>query len=218
MRILALLVTLFASVWPAPQATTRSFAIVAHRFSYDITPSPFVVNQGDTVTLDITSSDVEHGFALDGYPTVNFNNILPGKHTTVTFVANTPGTFTYQCTFFCGSGHSNMNGVFTVTAAAAAPTIASFAPSSGPAAGGTVVAITGTNFQNGATVQFGSAAAVSVTVNTATSISAIAPVHAAGAVTITVTNPDGQSATSAGSYTYVAPAGHGKRRAVRQHG
>ena len=60
-----------------------------------------------------------------------------------------------------------------------------------------------TNFQNGASVKFGDANAVSTTVNSSTSISAIAPAHAAGDVAITVTNPDGGSATF-GSYTYVA--------------
>ncbi len=183
-------------------AVTKAFSVTAHRFDYTITPSPFVVNQGDTVTLDITASDTTHGFFLEAYD-VDVQ-IGQGAHTTRTFVANTPGTFTFFCTVFCGSGHGGMNGILTVNAAAVSPSISSFTPTSGPATGGTVVAITGSNFQNGATVKFGDAAAVSTTVNSATSISAIAPVHAAGDVTLTVTNPDGQSA-SFGPYTYTNP-------------
>lgn len=183
---------------------TKSFTVVAKRFTFTFSPSPFVVNQGDTVTLDITSSDVEHGFLLDQY-FPGGTTFSPGQHRTVTFVANTAGTFTYLCTFFCGSGHGSMNGVFTVNAAASpAPTVSSFTPRTGSTSGGTVVAITGSNFQNGATLKFGSVSAVSVTVNSSSSISAISPAHAAGDVTLTVTNPDGQSGT-ADAFTYIAP-------------
>ncbi len=68
-----------------------------------------------------------------------------------------------------------MSGEMTVTAPATPPTVTSFLPHSGSTAGGSVVAISGTNFQNGATVSFGDASAVKVTVNSATSISAISP-------------------------------------------
>src|SRR5208283_4716494 len=70
-----------------------------------------------------------------------------------------------------------------------------------PTSGGTVVTITGTNFQSGATVEFGSAAATGVTVNSATSISATTPADSAGAVTVTV-NSGGQSATLPGGFTF----------------
>lgn len=65
--------------------------------------------------------------------------------------------------------------------------------------------IEGANFQNGATVKFGDVAAVSVTVNSSTSISAAAPAHAAGPVAITVTNLDLQTAVSSTNYVYEIP-------------
>ncbi len=220
MRILALLVTLVASLWPVPEATTKTFNITAHAgstasaFGFDVSPSPFVVNQGDTVTLNITSVDVLHGFILPDYG-VNVD-LIPGKTVTKTFVATTAGAFPYACTQpSCGVGHTNMVGTMTVVVAA--PTVASITPNAGPAAGGTVVAISGTNFQSGATVTFGDAPAASVTVNSDTTITATAPAHASAIVTITVTNPDGQS-VSAGSFTFAAPSGKGRRRAVKQHG
>jgi len=204
MRFLVILVTLFASMWPEPQATTKTFNITAHQFAFDISPSPFVVNAGDTVTLNMTSRDVIHGFFMPDWG-VNVD-LVPGKTVTKTFVANAAGSFTYQCSVStCGSGHTSMVGTFIVNAAPPAPTVTSFTPANGPAAGGTVVTITGTNFQSGATVMFGDAAAASVTINSATSISATAPAHASGGVTIVVTNPDGQSAT-AGTFTF-APSG-----------
>lgn len=188
---------------------TKSFTVVAKQFTFTVTPSPLVVNQGDSVTLDVSTASndpVQHGFALEQYfqggTTMN-----PGQHRTVTFVANMPGTFTYFCTVpSCGNGHNLMVGTLTVNAPATPPSITSFTPTQGSASGGNNVAITGTNFQNGATVKFGGTAAVSVTVNSATSINATSPVHAAGAVSITVTNPDGQTATSPNTFTYLAPS------------
>lgn len=77
-----------------------------------------------------------------------------------------------------------------------APSITSVSPSSGPVAGGTVVTISGANFASGTKVNFGSTAASSVTFVSSTSLQATTPpVGAAGNVNVTVTNPDGQSAT-----------------------
>ena len=58
--------------------------------------------------------------------------------------------------------------------------VTSVAPNSGPATGGTSVAITGTNFQTGATVRFGGTLATAVTVVSSTQIAATAPAHAVG--------------------------------------
>jgi hypothetical protein len=78
---------------------------------------------------------------------------------------------------------------------APAPTVSAVSPASGPAAGGTTVTITGTNFTAGNTVSFGGHAATGVTVNSATSITATSP-SGSGTVDVTVTGPGGTSATS----------------------
>ena len=93
----------------------------------------------------------------------------------------------------------------TGVAAAPSPTIGSVSPNSGTTIGGTSVTISGTGFANGATVSFGGAAATGVTVSGTASISAVAPAHAAGLVDVVVTNPDGNSGTGNGAYTYVNP-------------
>ena len=85
-----------------------------------------------------------------------------------------------------------------------APTVAGVSPNTGPTAGGASVTITGANFASGATVTFGGTAALSVTVANATSITASTPAHAAGAVSVAVTNPDGQSGALANGFTYTA--------------
>jgi len=86
------------------------------------------------------------------------------------------------------------------------PTVTNVDPSTGLATGGTAVVITGTNFQDGATVKFGSVPATFVGFNTPTSLSASTPAGTAGGVTVTVTNPDGQSASLPDGFTYISSA------------
>ncbi len=85
-----------------------------------------------------------------------------------------------------------------------APTVTAVSPTSGPAAGGTVVTITGTVFVNVTLVNFGATPAATFTVNSSTSITATAP-SAAGTVDVTVATNNGTSATSAADqFTFVA--------------
>jgi hypothetical protein len=82
-----------------------------------------------------------------------------------------------------------------------APVIEVVAPSSGPSAGGSLVAISGMNFVSGASVRFGSNAATGVTVVSPSSIICTTP-SGTGTVNVTVTNPGGASATLSNGYTY----------------
>ena len=91
---------------------------------------------------------------------------------------------------------------YTYTTSNPAPTVSAITPNSGTANGGTAVTIAGTGFLAGATVKLGGAAATGVTVVSSTSITATTPAHAAGAVSVVVTNSDAQSGTLASGYTY----------------
>ncbi|CEJ07855.1 Cell wall-binding protein, partial [Acididesulfobacillus acetoxydans] len=83
------------------------------------------------------------------------------------------------------------------------PSITGVSPSVGPAAGGTVVTITGSSFTGTTGVSFGGTAAASFTVNSDASITAVSPAHADGTVDVTVTTPGGTSAAvSADRFTY----------------
>lgn len=83
---------------------------------------------------------------------------------------------------------------------AAAPTITSFSPASGKS--GDTVTIIGTGFTAASVVKFNSKVVTTLTVNSATSISATVPSGATtGSITVTTT---GGTATSSGIY-YVAP-------------
>ena len=82
------------------------------------------------------------------------------------------------------------------------PTVTSISPTTGPAAGGTSVTITGTGFTSAATVKFGGNAATSVTYVSPTQIIAVSPAGT-NTVDITVTNIDGTSAKVAtDKFTY----------------
>jgi hypothetical protein len=85
------------------------------------------------------------------------------------------------------------------------PTVTALAPASGRTAGGTAVTITGTGFVNGATVTIGGSAATSVVVASATSITAVTPAHAAGAVDVVVAVPGGLTGTLTSGFTFILP-------------
>ena len=199
-------------VIPQPAAVdataAKTFNMVARSFQFDITPSPFVVDQGDVVTINLSvpQNDLasQHGLLMDTY-VENAVIVDKGKSKTITFTATTIGTFPFVCAVpSCGIGHDNMFGTLIVRQATLpAPAISSVTPSSGVTTGVTVVTIAGSNF-NSATVTFGGNAAT-IRSSSATSLEVSTPAHAAGAVAVVVTNGDGQSATRAGGFTYVLP-------------
>jgi len=104
-----------------------------------------------------------------------------------------------------GGGKATKTDAFEFSAAAA-PTITSLSVTTGTSLGGTLLTISGTNFSAGTTVSFGGTAAASAAALNATTISARTPAHAAGAVDVKVSLPDGQSATNASAFTFVAAA------------
>jgi hypothetical protein len=76
----------------------------------------------------------------------------------------------------------------------AAPSVTAISPSTGSTARPTPVTISGTGFLAGATVTV-DAMALGVTVVNSTTITAIAPAHAAGPADVVVTNPSGSGGT-----------------------
>ena len=126
---------------------------------------------------------------------------------------------TFQCQVYCGTSMLTNSWVWSPTV----PTVTAMSPTTGATTGGTAITITGTGFLSGATVQFvevpGAAPSstnnvitvspANVTVNSPTSISAVAPsVIDLAAYHVTVTTLKGTSAYSANdvfTYTPVAP-------------
>lgn len=74
-------------------------------------------------------------------------------------------------------------------------------PNTGPAAGGTVVTITGDDLKDVTGVTFGGTAGTALVKDSDESIHVTAPAHAAGAVNVVVTDPSGSKTVTAG-FTY----------------
>jgi subtilisin family serine protease len=84
------------------------------------------------------------------------------------------------------------------------PVVTAISPNRGPASGGTMVTIAGSNFKSGATVTLGGAAASNVTFVSSTQITATTPAHFPAVVDVVVTNPDAQSGTLLRGFTFEA--------------
>lgn len=98
------------TVEPEVKPVTRTVNMTAKQWVFE--PARVIVNQGDTVVLNITSVDVDHGFSLSAFG-VNVK-LAPNTTETVTFVADKKGSFTFSCNVFCGSGHGSMKGTLVV--------------------------------------------------------------------------------------------------------
>lgn len=84
----------------------RTFRVEARQFAYS--PSELRVNPGDTVTIQLVSTDVVHGLYIDGYGiSVEAD---PGQTKSLTFVADKPGSFRLRCNVTCGAMHPFMIG------------------------------------------------------------------------------------------------------------
>ncbi len=192
-------VTVKATTAGGTSASGEHFTYVATPTITKVTPAAGPTGGGTTVTLNGT------GF-VSGATTVTFGGTTIGAGS-VTFVSSTqikvtspshaPGTVTVKATTVGGTSTSGEH--FTYEAA---PTVASFTPTSGPSSGGTTVVITGTHFTGATSVKFGTTATASFSVTNATHITAKTKAHAAGTVLINVTTPGG-TATSTTDYTFV---------------
>jgi hypothetical protein len=165
-----------------------------------ITPNSGTINGGTPVTITGTNfltgaTVIVGGNAATGVTVVSSTSI------TATTPAHAAGAGSVVVTNTDGQSGTLTNG-FTYIVTNPAPTVTSIAPNFGNPSGGTAVTITGTDFASGATVTFGGTAATGVTVVSGTSITATAPAHAAGVVTVAVTNTDNQTGTLNNGYTY----------------
>jgi cytochrome c oxidase subunit II len=121
-------VALFAvSGVAAQEATTQVIEVTAKKYEYS--PSPIHVKAGSKVQLKFTATDHDHGFKIadvpdgagkDSKPGLVFSSakecveLNKGQVTTVEFVAQTPGTYTFKCCKTCGIGHRGMKGQIVV--------------------------------------------------------------------------------------------------------
>ncbi|WP_324199149.1 IPT/TIG domain-containing protein [Nocardia amamiensis] len=159
-----------------------------------VVPNSGATTGGNTVTIDGTGFTGATAVHFGATPATSYTVV---SDTRITAVApRSAGAVTVAVT--TAGGTSNGVGYTYV----AAPTLTSVSPNAGPATGGNTVTLTGTNLTGTTAVRFGTKAAVSFAVVSASQITAVIPAGTAGAVTVTVTTAGGTS-NSVG-YTYVA--------------
>ena len=96
---------------------------------YEYSPSPVHLKAGTKVQLKITATDHDHGFKIATTPDGAEKNSQPGlvfsspedcwllkkgETTTIEFMAQTPGTYSFRCCHTCGLGHRGMKGQIVV--------------------------------------------------------------------------------------------------------
>jgi cytochrome c oxidase subunit 2 len=83
---------------------------VGHIFAFD--PQKIEVPVGSRVTFYVTSTDVEHGFAV---PETGINvMVTPGWVSSVSYTFKKAGSFLLLCHEYCGTGHQYMFGTIVV--------------------------------------------------------------------------------------------------------
>ena len=96
---------------------------------YEYSPSPFHVKAGTKVQLKIAARDHDHGFKIANVPDGSEPDSKPGlvfpsaqecwqlkkgETTTIEFLAQTAGTYSFKCCHTCGLGHRGMKGQIIV--------------------------------------------------------------------------------------------------------
>ena len=157
-----------------------------------VAPATGALAGGNTVTITGTNFTGASGVTFGGTAATAVT-FISATQITVTAPARAAGQVDVVVTTPAGTSAVVAADHYTY----AVTTVTGINPAFGPAAGGTVVTLTGTNFTAATQVSFGATPATAYTVNSATSITATAPAHAAGQVDITVTTGLGTSATSA---------------------
>ncbi len=192
--------------------TGTSSAVAADHFTYvgpptvtSLSPTTGTQGGGTRVTVDGT------GFTDVGYVEVGgviATSVTVISATQLTLVTPPGASGSEPVTVTTVGGTSAMSSADLFTYATLAPGVLGITPSSGPAAGGTTVTVSGTGFSSTSTVAFGGVAATSVTYVSPNSLIAVAPAGKAGtSVAVTVVSGGKTSATShADLFTYlVAP-------------
>jgi heme/copper-type cytochrome/quinol oxidase subunit 2 len=122
--------TLWFSMFASVRAQTQDIQVLEITAKkYEYSSSPVHVKVGTKVQLKITAADHDHGFKILAVPDGALPNgadglifssaqecwqLKKGETTTIEFLAQTPGTYTFKCCHTCGLGHKGMKGQIIV--------------------------------------------------------------------------------------------------------
>jgi heme/copper-type cytochrome/quinol oxidase subunit 2 len=108
--LLALLAPLPPALAGGAAPQERQVTVSARSFAFE--PGTVRVNRGDTVIVNLESTDVVHGLYVDGYGLAT--QAEPGRPGQLTFVADRSGAFRFRCNVACGNLHPFMIGKLVV--------------------------------------------------------------------------------------------------------
>jgi cytochrome c oxidase subunit II len=112
---------------PAQIQDVQVIGITAKKYEYSA--SPIHVKSGTKVQLKITATDHDHGFKIAAVPDSAVTKgtagliftspqdcwqLKQGETTTIEFLAQASGTYTFRCCHTCGLGHRGMKGQIIV--------------------------------------------------------------------------------------------------------
>ena len=100
-----------------PRASESAEVVKITAGKFHFTPDHITLVKGQPVTLQLTSTDVTHGFLIRALKIDT--DIKPGKVTEMTVTPASAGTFKAICDHYCGLGHGGMKMTVVVEEAAA---------------------------------------------------------------------------------------------------
>jgi len=188
-------------------ADSTDYQSVTLYVSLTVTPAPLAVTAHNATRAYGQTNPVFTGTIVGLQGLDN----LAAQYTCGAVPASPPGTYPIVPSLYDPYGRlanytvAVTNGTLTVNAAAP-PSLVAVMPAQGSTNGGQIVTLTGTNFETGASVTFGSATATSVNVNSPMLLTLLTPAAPPGIVNVTIQNPDGNQTTLNHGFTYgVAP-------------
>jgi cytochrome c oxidase subunit II len=133
--LLALAAIVLWSALLSPRASAAlaqndsALAIEVTAKKYEYSPATIHVKSGAKIQLKITAADHDHGFSIATAPDGAGSNgsiglvftspqdcwqLKRGETTTIEFLAQTSGTYSFKCCHVCGLGHRGMKGQLVV--------------------------------------------------------------------------------------------------------
>ena len=173
----------------------RTFTYVAAPTLTSLSPGAGPTSGGGSVTLTGTNLSGASSVTFGGLDATTYS-VDSDTTITATAPAHAAGPVSVLVETVGGTSEAR---TFTYVAA---PTLTSLSPGAGPTSGGGSVTLTGTNLSGASSVTFGGLDATTYSVDSDTTITATAPAHAAGPVSVLVETVGGTS--EARTFTYVA--------------
>jgi cytochrome c oxidase subunit 2 len=109
LRFLAV-TALVAALPSCTRPPARHIAVVMKRYAF--LPSEIHVKKGETVVLDVTTADVQHGLQIPDFGV--HEPVQPKFAAHVTITPTKKGAFPMSCAIICGPGHDDMAGKLVV--------------------------------------------------------------------------------------------------------